>query len=74
MTSDAPSRTLTPDDLLTTTRTVRRRLDLGRPVEPALIEECLRVAQQAPSASNIQNWHFVVVTDAEKRRALADLS
>jgi nitroreductase len=53
---------------------VRRRLDLGRPVEPALIEECLRVAQQAPSASNIQNWHFVVVTDAEKRRALADLS
>ena len=64
---------LTPDEVLSTTRAVRRRLDLSRPVERHLIEECLRIAQQAPSGSNNQGWHFIVVTDAEKRRALADI-
>jgi len=64
---------LTPDDLLTTTRAVRRRLDLGRPVEREVIEECVGIAQQAPNGSNLQRWHFVVVTDAEKRVALAEL-
>jgi nitroreductase len=62
---------LTPDELLTTTRSVRKRLDLTRPVARAIIEECLAVAQQAPSTSNAQNWHFVVVTDPERRAALA---
>ncbi|MGH7896016.1 MAG: nitroreductase family protein [Candidatus Binatia bacterium] len=61
------------DHLLTTTRSVRKRLDFGRPVPPALIEQCLDVAYQAPTGSNAQGWHFVVVTDAAKRRALADL-
>ena len=64
---------LTPDELLTTTRAIRKRLDLIRPVERRLIEECLTIAQHAPSGSNWQNWHFVVVTDPEKRKALADL-
>jgi nitroreductase len=64
---------LTPDELLSTTRSVRKRLDLTRPVERGLIEECLRLAQQAPTASNAQNWAFVVVTDPEKRAALADV-
>ncbi len=64
---------LLPDELLTTTRSVRRRLDLGRPVEREVIEECLRIAQQAPTSSNRQNWHFVVVVDAAKRAALAGL-
>ncbi len=64
---------LTPDELLTTTRAVRKRLDLNRPVEREVIEECLAIAQQAPAASNAQNWHFIVVTDAEKRAALAEL-
>lgn len=58
---------LTVDRLLTTTRSVRKRLDLTRPVPPALIEECLTLAIQAPSGSNRQGWHFVVVTDADKR-------
>jgi nitroreductase len=62
-----------PDELLTTTRAFRRRLDLTRPVPRELIEECLTVAQHAPSGSNWQNWHFLVVTDPEKRKALADL-
>jgi nitroreductase len=65
--------TLTPDELLTTTRAVRKRLDFTRPVERTVLEECLTVAQQAPTGSNIQNWHFVVVTDPAKRRALADV-
>ena len=68
-----PALALTPDELLTTTRSVRRRLDLDRPVERALIEECLEIAQQAPTASNRQTWNFVVVTDPHKRAALAEL-
>ena len=64
---------LTPDDLLATTRSVRKRLDLTRPVEREVLEECLRLAQQAPTASYAQNWHFVVVTDAERRAALGEL-
>jgi nitroreductase len=64
---------LTPDELFTTTRAVRRRLDLTRPVEREVLEECLRLAQQAPTASYRQHWHFVVVTDAAKRAALGEL-
>jgi nitroreductase len=64
---------LTPDELLTTTRAVRKRLDFTRPVERAVLEECLRIAQQAPTASNEQAWHFVVVTDVERRVRLAEL-
>jgi nitroreductase len=52
---------------------VRRRLDLTRPVEREVLEECLRLAQQAPTASYAQDWHFVVVTDAERRAALGEL-
>jgi nitroreductase len=63
----------TPDELLSTTRAVRRRLDLTRPVEREVLEECLRLAQQAPTAAFAQNWHFVVVTDADKRAALGEL-
>ena len=64
---------LTTDELLSTTRAVRKRLDLERPVEPEVLEECLHLAQQAPTASYSQNWHFVVVTDADKRAALGEL-
>lgn len=64
---------LTNDELLTTTRAVRKRLDFERPVDMKLIDECLEIAVQAPSASNTQTWHFVVVTDDEKRRVLGDL-
>jgi nitroreductase len=64
---------LTPDELLSTTRAVRRRLDLTRPVEREALEECLELAQQAPTASFAQNWHFVVVTDAGRRAALGEL-
>ena len=64
---------LSPDELLATTRSVRLRLDLERPVARELIEECLLLAQQAPSGGNQQTWTFVVVTDAEKRRELGRL-
>ncbi len=64
---------MTPDELLTTTRTVRKRLDLDRPVPRALIEECLRIALQAPTASNAQTWHFVLVEDREQKAAIAAL-
>jgi nitroreductase len=64
---------LSTDELLSTTRAVRRRLDLERPVEREVLEECLRLAQQAPAAGYRENWHFVVVTDAGKRAALGEL-
>ena len=65
--------TLTPDELLSTTRAVRRRLDLDRPVPASLVRQCLEIAVQAPTGSNKQDWHFVVVTDADQRAALAEL-
>ncbi|MDQ2715474.1 MAG: nitroreductase family protein [Chloroflexota bacterium] len=68
-----PFLDLSPDQLLTTTRSVRKRLDLARPVEPEVLRECLEIALQAPTGGNSQRWHFVVVTDAEKRLRLADL-
>ena len=61
------------DRLLSTTRAVRRRLDLERPVERTVLLDCIRLAQQAPTASNTQGWRWVVVDDAEKRQALATL-
>jgi nitroreductase len=64
---------LSPDELLSTTRAVRKRLDLTKPVEREVLEECLQLAQQAPTASYSQNWHFVVVTDAGKRAAIGEI-
>lgn len=64
---------LTPDELLSTTRAVRKRLDLTRPVEREVLEECLGLAQQAPTGSYAQDWSFVVITDPEKREGLAEL-
>ncbi len=64
---------LTVDEVLTTTRAVRRRLDFDRPLDPQLIIDCLEVALQAPSGSNAQGWHWVVVTDSTKKLALAEL-
>src|SRR5260370_12137756 len=65
-----PNINLSPDELLSTTRSVRKRLDLSRQVEPELIRECLEVAVQARTESNSQKWQFVVVTDAQQRQAL----
>jgi nitroreductase len=61
----------TVDHLLTTTRSVRKRLDLTRPVEPEVLERCIEIALQAPTGSNGQGWHFVVVTNAQARARLA---
>ena len=63
----------TVDHLLTTTRSVRRRLDLAREVEPAVVEECLRLAVQAPTGGNSQGWRWIVVTDPGRRAGLAEL-
>src|SRR2546422_11776574 len=68
-----PLLDLTPDALLSTTRSVRKRLDFSRPVEPVLIDECLDLAVQAPTGGNRQLWHFVVVTDAQQGKALGEI-
>ncbi len=61
------------DELLTTTRAVRRRLDLNRPVGRDVIMECLQIAMQAPTSSNAQDWRWLVITDPAKRAAIADI-
>ncbi len=63
----------TVDHLLSTTRAVRKRLDLTRPVPPEVIVECLRLAIQAPTGSNAQRWRWLVVTDPATRAAIAEL-
>jgi len=60
------------DHVLTTTRSVRLRLDLERVVPPALIEEALAVALQAPTGANTQTWRFLVVTEAAQKQIIAD--
>jgi nitroreductase len=73
MTSGTTPFDLTETDrLLSTTRAVRKRLDLDRPVEREVILDCLRLAVQAPTASNSQTWRWMVVTDPEKRKVIAD--
>lgn len=61
------------DELLTTTRSIRRRLDLARPVDPGVIQQCLEIAVQAPIGGDTARYHFVVVTDPSKRAELANL-
>ncbi len=60
------------DQILTTTRSVRKRLDLQRPVPDDIVAECLEIAIQAPTASNGQAWHFLVLTDAAKKAVVAE--
>jgi nitroreductase len=71
--STTPFDTTETDRLLATTRAVRKRLDLGRPVDREVVLDCLRVATQAPSGGNSQVWRWLVVDDADTRKALAEL-
>jgi len=64
---------LTADEVLLTTRSVRKRLDFDRPVERDVITECLDIALQAPTGSNRQGWQWVFVDDPDKKLALRDL-
>ena len=61
------------DHILTTTRSVRKRLDLERPVEPDVIEQCLGIASQAPTGSNVPQNFFLVVSDSDRRLRLANI-
>jgi nitroreductase len=71
--SGHPSLQLSADDVLSTTRAVRKRLDLDRPVPRELIEQCVDLATQAPTGRNRQRWHFLVVTDDDQRRVVTDI-
>ena len=64
---------LSPDELLSTTRAVRKRLDFDRPVEDQVIRECVDMAMQSPSGSNNMTMQFVVVRDEAKRKALGEI-
>ena len=60
------------DALISTTRSVRKRLDITRPVERSVIMDCVELSQQAPTGSNRQGWRWVAVTDIEKRKIIGD--
>ena len=62
----------TVDHLLTTTRSVKKRMDYSRPVEPEILERCIEIGLYAPTGANFQGWSFVVVTDPDKRAGLTD--
>jgi nitroreductase len=69
----APFDLAQTDKLLSTTRAVRRRLDLERPVEREVILDCIRLSQQAPTASNTQKWRWMVISDPEQRAAVSEV-
>ena len=71
--ADPMKLNLSADEVLTTTRSVRKRLDFDKPVERSVVEECLEIALQAPTGSNSQGWHWIVVENSVKRKALADI-
>ena len=56
---------LTPDEVLSTTRAVRKRLDFDRPVPRAIVRDCIGIALQAPNGSNMNNWRFIAVDDRD---------
>lgn len=60
------------DYILETTRSVRKRLDLTRPVDRATVERCLEIAIQAPTGSNRQGWRWLIVADAEKKAKIGE--
>ena len=62
---------LSADELLNSTRAVRKRLDFDRPVPDQVLRECVEYATQAPTGSNVQGWHFVLVTDRDKIEKIA---
>lgn len=68
-----PLLPLDPDQLLTTTRAVRKRLDFSRPVDDQIVRECVDVAMQSPSGSNNMTMRFVIVRDEAKRKAIGDI-
>jgi nitroreductase len=69
---DAAVLPLSAEELLTTTRSVRKRLDFSRPVPRELLSACVALALQAPSGSNRWTANFVIVTEEERRRALGE--
>ena len=68
-----PRLGLTADEVLTTTRAVRKRLDFDRPVPRELITECVEIAHQSPSGSNTQRWRWVFVDDPATKLAIAEI-
>ena len=61
------------DIALTTTRSVRRRIDWERPVQPEVIERCIDIATQAPTGLNLEAWRFLVLTDPARKLGMAEL-
>lgn len=73
MTDNSGKLGLSVDEVLTTTRAVRKRLDLKRPVPRDVLTECIDIAHQSPTGSNSQRWRWMIIDDADKRRAIADI-
>jgi nitroreductase len=64
---------LSVDEVLTTTRSVRKRLDFDKPVSRDVLMECLELALQAPTGSNSQGWQWIFVEDADKKKTIGEV-
>jgi nitroreductase len=64
---------LTVDEVLSTTRSVRKRLDFDKPVSREVLMECLDLALQAPTGSNAQGWQWLFIEDDDKKKAIGDI-
>ena len=60
------------DHVLRTTRSVRLRMDFDRTIPASIIAEVIGIALQAPTGANTQTWRFMVVTDGDLRKQVAD--
>ena len=63
---------LSVDEVLSTTRAVRKRLDVTRPVPRTVLEECLELALQAPNGANRNEWRWIIVDDPALIARLAE--
>jgi len=68
-----PFDTAETDRLLSTTRSVRKRLDFDRPVPDHIIFECIDLAEQAPSGGNDASRRWIVVKDPTTKARLGDI-
>ena len=61
------------EHLLTSVRSVRRRIDFRREVEDSVLLNCINIAVQAPTGRDEEGWYFLVVKERQKIKAISEV-